>query len=152
MGVALVLAMAVAACGDDESRFVPADGSSSGGDSGSEPCGSSACGLTFEGSGFDDYDGMTLYWGLQQQGEMGLTLDGKVVVDAGGFRVDVPNAFSKGGSYNINYFVDANDDGDCEIGVDPAWRQQLSNVQDGTTIQVTAASGFMSNFGCSGHN
>jgi hypothetical protein len=119
-------ALALAGCADDETGAATSAGAADG------PCVDDRCGFSFRGSSFDDYEGKTLYWGLQVQGEMGLVYQDHAVITAGAFEFRVADVLDQGQPYNLNYFVDI-------------------NVQHGTTIDVEPDSSEPSNLGCSGH-
>jgi hypothetical protein len=137
--------------GGDGGTGSGATGGSVGGSGGSiveTPCSGDTCDLSFEGSGFTMAEGMTLHWALEVQGQMGHVHQDSAVVANGAFAFSEPGLLEKGTSYNLKYFVDSNENGLCDLNMDPVWRIQLPAINAHLQVSVGWDIDDLSNLGC----
>ena len=114
------------------------------------PCAGNTCDLTFIGNGFTMHDGQTVHAGIVPQGGSGLDWEASAEVVAGAFMLEGPGALQKGQSYQLNYYVDVNGNGECDPTPDDhVWRLSVPVVQESLTITVGHTTDF-SNLGCGG--
>jgi len=115
------------------------------------PCNGNTCDLVFSGTGYGMYDGKTFYFGVIQQGQMGLVAQGSLVIANGTVSGSLPGALTKGLAYNLHYFVDLNDDGACDANpTDVVWRVTGSTIQDHWVLDLSFGMSGLSNLGCGG--
>jgi len=125
--------------------------SGSGGGITTSPCNGNTCDLTVVGINFDAFNGKAFFYGLQQQGQSGLTYETSFDISGGGFSSTGTGVLQKGVSYNLGYFVDINGNMACDLTpADAVWRIQLPNVQTNLTVTVGGDDANTSNLGCSG--
>jgi hypothetical protein len=125
--------------------------SGTGGGITTSPCNGNTCDLTMVGTNFDAFNGMAFFYGLQQQGQMGLVYETSFDISGGGFSSAGTGVLQKGVSYNLGYFVDINGNMACDLTpTDAVWRVQVANVQSNLTVTVGGNDTNTSNLGCSG--
>lgn len=114
------------------------------------PCSGNTCDLTVIGQGFTPHDGMMVYAGIVPQGGQDFDWSASAEVTGGAFTLQGPGALQKGAQYFLNYYVDVNGNGACDITpTDHVWRMSLPAVQENLTITLVHSEDF-SNIGCGG--
>jgi len=115
------------------------------------PCAGSVCDITFNAMGFTMDNGKMLHAGvIQQGGKPGLDWQDAAAVAGGAVTLMGTGVLKKGTAYNLNYYIDLNMDGKCEITpTDEVYRVSIPIVQDNVIVTVTPNMA-QSNFGCGG--
>jgi hypothetical protein len=131
-----------------------AGGGGSGGSSGTfmgSPCEGDKCDITLNGLDFTPDNGLMLHAGVVPQGSSkGFIWEDATPIENGTFTVKGTAVLSKGIGYFLNYYVDKNRNGTCELTpTDGVYRVSIPPVQGHVVADVTREKN-ISNIGCGG--
>jgi hypothetical protein len=126
----------------------------SGGSSGTfmgSPCAGDKCDITLNGLDFTPANGLMLHAGVVPQGSnKGFIWEDVTTVENGTFSVQGTAVLSKGIGYFLNYYVDKNTNGMCDLTpTDDVYRISIPPVQGHVVADVTREKN-LSNIGCGG--
>jgi len=131
-----------------------AGGGGSGGSSGTfmgSPCAGDKCDITLNGLDFTPANGLMLHAGVVPQGSSkGFIWEDVTTIENGTFSVQGTAVLSKGVGYFLNYYVDKNMNGMCDLTpTDDVYRISIPPVQGHVVADVTREKN-LSNIGCGG--
>jgi hypothetical protein len=115
------------------------------------PCEGDKCDITLNGLDFTPDNGLMLHAGVVPQGSSkGFIWEDATPIENGTFTVKGTAVLSKGIGYFLNYYVDKNMNGTCELTpTDGVYRVSIPPVQGHVVADVTREKN-ISNIGCGG--
>jgi hypothetical protein len=98
------------------------------------------------------HNGQVLHANVSQQGvaKGAAVWQDQTTIAGGSFTLTATGILKKGTQYFLNYYVDVNGNGACDVTpTDDVWRLPIPPVSDSLVITVTYNTNF-ANLGCSG--